>query len=160
MREKRRRSGNLYCAESSLFYRSTACRLRYLVMWFTFVPVGPRAVCQYAVPAARPSATRAAAAQRSAPSEAAGGLHNRQNHASRDDRPADRARSGGGAGPRGVRVIEFTMVMDSVTKPQNAYQRHGFWRGEALVPGTDGGPSAQAFAGVLLYWLHRVPEQG
>jgi len=44
MREKRRRSGNLYCAESSLFYRSTACRLRYLVMWFTFVPVGPRAV--------------------------------------------------------------------------------------------------------------------
>lgn len=42
--------------------------------------------------------------------------------------------------------IEFTKVMDSVTKPQNAYQRHGFWRGEALVPGTDGGPSAQAFA--------------
>jgi len=58
---------------------------------------------------------------------------------------ADRARSPAarGAGT----VIEFTKVKDSVTKPQNAYQRHGFWRGEALVPGTDGGPSAtQAFA--------------
>jgi hypothetical protein len=34
------------------------------------------------LPAVRPPATRAAAAQRSAPSEAAGGPHNRQNHLS------------------------------------------------------------------------------
>lgn len=65
MREIRRRSGNLNCAESSLFYRSTACRLRYLVKsgyrgvslhFGPTLPVGrhgPRS-CQYAVPAARP----------------------------------------------------------------------------------------------------------
>jgi hypothetical protein len=77
----------------------------------------------------------------------------------RRSRPAQRAVRGGGRPSQSSKSCitrrpaarcdsaEFTMVMESVTKPQNAYQRHGFWRGEALVPGTDGGPSAtQAFA--------------
>ena len=62
-------------------------------------------------------------------------------------------------------LVEFTMaVMDSsdlsdeTTDRLTAYQRHGFWRGEALVPGTGGGPSAQAFA--FCFWLRRVPEPG
>ena len=90
MREKRRRSGNLYCAESSLFYRSTACRLRYLVkfgyrgfLWT--LPVGRHgrrvhASMQYRrrVRRGEPRRSQAAAALRpSAPSEAAGGPHNR-----------------------------------------------------------------------------------
>jgi len=133
-REKATQRQPVLCRELTLLpqYRLPAAVPRYVVYFRARGSTGRS--CQYAVPAARPSATRAAAAQRSAPSEAAGGPHNRQNHASRDDRP------------RGV-IAEFTMVMESVTKPQNAYQRHGFWRGEALVPGTDGGPSAtQAFA--------------
>jgi len=145
MREKRRRSGNLYCAESSLFYRSTACRLRYLVMWFTFVPVGPRAVhasMQYRRRVRRRPAPQPPSAARRPRRRAALTIVKIMHHATTQHRRDPVI--GTPVRPRGV--IEFTMVMDSVTKPQNAYQRHGFWRGEALVPGTGGGPSAQAFA--------------
>jgi hypothetical protein len=149
MREKRRRSGNLYCAESSLFYRSTACRLRYLVMWFTFVPVGPRAVhasMQYRRRVRRRPTPQPPSAARRPRRRAALTIVKIMHHATTQHRRDSGVRTSGAAGAARRCRIEFTMVMDSVTKPQNAYQRHGFWRGGALVPGTDGGPSAQAFA--------------